>query len=241
MSIKQLLKDKTFIRRGMRKSSLAAIILTVLIMTALFASAAFADIPIGVKTGDWIEYTMVTTGNLENHDSQWAIMNVTSVQGPVIALNMTTLFNNGTYFHEPNIVLNLQTGALGDDFFIPANLTVGNSFYDRRLGNVTITSSQQKTYVGAQRTVLTGTVVTTSGMETTTFQWDKQTGIMVQAFSNYTDYGFTMATVANGTNLWQPQTPADSTPLYVAMSAIAIVLIAVAAVLVWSRKRKVKS
>ena len=71
--------------------------------------------------------------------------------------NMTTLFNNGTYLYEQHN-LNLQTGHLGDEFFIPANLSPGDSFYDARAGNVTILSSQEKTYVGAKRTVLTGTV-----------------------------------------------------------------------------------
>jgi hypothetical protein len=225
----------------MRKLSFLATLLAILIVTALFMAATFADVSIGVKKGDWIEYQVVTTGNLENHDSQWASMEVTDVQGPVLSLNVTTLFNNGTYFYEPNIVLNLQTGHLGDDFFIPANLTTGDAFYDVRLGNITLTNSQQKTYVGAQRTVLTGTVVTTNGTETTTFKWDKQTGIMVQAFSNYTDYNFTMATVANGTNIWQPQTPVNATPIYALITAIVIVVVAVAAILVWRKKVQVKS
>ena len=161
----------------MHKLSSLAIPLAMLIVTSLFTAAAYADVTVGVKIGDWITYTIVTTGNLENHDSQWATMNVTDLQGPIIILNVTTLFNNGTYFYEPDIVLNLQTGHLGDDFFIPANMSVGQAFYDARIGNVTITSSQQKTYVGAVRTVLTGTVVTTNGTEITTFEWDKQTGV----------------------------------------------------------------
>jgi hypothetical protein len=84
-------------------------------------------------------------------------------------------------------------------------------------------------------------VVTTNGTETTTFEWDKQTGILVQAFSNYTDYNFTMATVANGTNMWQPQAPVNLTPFYVLITAIVIVIAAVAAILVWRKKVKVKS
>ena len=163
------------------------------------------------------------------------------MQESVLNLNITTLFINGTYLYEPDIILNLQTGHLGDDFFIPANLSTGDVFYDFRLGNVTITSSQQKTCVGAQRTVLIGTVVTTNNTETTTFEWDKQTGILVQAFSNYTDYNFTMATVANGTNMWHPQPPVVSTPFYVLITGIVIVIVAVAVILVWRNKVKVKS
>ena len=217
----------------MHKLALLAVALTVLTITASLA-VAFADVSVGVKKGDWIEYQVVTTGNMENHDAQWAMTEVTDVQGPVLNLNMTTLFTNGTYLYE-NITLNLQTGHLGDDFFIPANLSAGDVFYDAHIGNVTITGSKQITCVGAKRTVDTGTV-TINKMETTTFEWDKQTGIMVEAYSNYTDYNFTMKTVANATNMWQPQTPVDSTPFYVLISTIVIVVVAIVAILVWRRK-----
>ena len=222
----------------MHKLALLAVALTVLTITASLA-VAFADVSVGVKKGDWIEYQVVTTGNMENHDAQWAMTEVTDVQGPVLNLNMTTLFTNGTYLYE-NITLNLQTGHLGDDFFIPANLSAGDVFYDARIGNVTITGSQQITCVGAKRTVDTGTVAINK-METTTFDWDKQTGILVEAYSNYSDYNFTMKTVANDTNMWQPQTPVDSTPFYVLISTIVIVVVAVAVILVWRKKVQVKS
>jgi hypothetical protein len=224
----------------MHKSALFAVALTVLVITSPLFAVAFADVSVGVKKGDWIDYQVAITGNLEDHDAQRARTEVTDVQGPVLYLNMTTLFTNGTYTYE-NITLNLQTGHLGDDFFIPANLSTGDVFYDVRIGNVTITSSQQKTCVGTQRTVLIGTVATTNNTETTTFEWDKQTGILVQAFSNYTDYNFTMATVANGTNMWQPQAPVDLTPFYVLVTTIIILVVVVAVILVWRKKVQVKS
>jgi hypothetical protein len=43
----------------MHKSSLLAIPLTILIVAALFTAVAFADVSIGVKKGDWIEYQVV--------------------------------------------------------------------------------------------------------------------------------------------------------------------------------------
>ena len=50
----------------MRKSSLLAIVLTVFIVTALLAVASAAissaNISIGVKKGDWIEYQVTVTG-----------------------------------------------------------------------------------------------------------------------------------------------------------------------------------
>jgi hypothetical protein len=218
---------------------MVAIFLAVLIIGGLLIAPALADIAIGVKKGDWIEYQTATTGNLPGHDSKWAMTEVMDVQGSVLNLNMTTLFNNGTYLYE-NITLNLQTGHLGDDFFIPANLSVGDAFYDEHVGNITITGSAQRTYAGAERTVLTATVVTNK-VESTTFWWDKQTGIMVQAFSNYPDYNFTMRTIANATNMWQPTpSPANSTMLYVLITVTAIVVIAVAAVILVRYNKKPK-
>ncbi len=210
-----------------------------MITAVSFTAVSSANVSVGVKKGDWIEYQVVTTGNLENHDAQWARMEVTDVQGPVLNLNMTTLFTNGTYLNE-KISLNLQTGHLGDDFFIPANLSTGEVFYDARVGNVTIQSSKMQMYVGVQRTVLIGTVAAANNGGMTTFEWDQQTGILVQAFTDYPDLNFTMSTIANNTNMWQLQTHVDSTVFYVVFIGIVIVIIVFTIILVWRKKILVK-
>lgn len=222
----------------MHKSALSAIVLTVLIVTMPVFSLAFADVSVGVKKGDWIDYNVAITGNFEDHDATWARTEVTDVQGPVLYLNMTTLFINGTYTYE-NITLNLQSGQLGDDFFIPANLSTGDVFYDARLGNITITGSEQKTYRGVERTVVTSTVYANKN-EATVFYWDKQTGIMVEAHSNYSDINFTMTTFANDTNMWRQQDHADSIAFYALLTTVVIVAVVSAAFLVWRKKVRVK-
>jgi hypothetical protein len=146
---------------------------------------------------------------------------------------MTTQFTNGTYLYE-NITLNLETGQLGDDFFIPANLSPGDVFYDAHAGNINITGSEQRTYAGAERTVLLGHT------EFTTFYWDKETGILVEAYSNYPSINFTMKTVTDHTNMWQPQASAPSALLVYAASAVAIAVAALAAVLYWRQKGRAK-
>ena len=111
---------------------------------AVSISIVFADVSVGVKQGDWIQYNVHVTGNPPgDHNIQWASMNVTDVQGTTITLDIQTLFNNGTLYPE-HITLNLATGILGDDFFIPKNLNVGDKFYDAYQGNITITSMQQQ-------------------------------------------------------------------------------------------------
>lgn len=209
----------------MQKINLAAIVLTTLITTTLFSAVVFADVSVGVKKGDWIEYKVALTGSIEGHNAQWARMDVVNVQGSVLSLNVTTQFVNGTYLLE-SLTLNLQTGQLGDGFFIPANLTVGDVFYDVYTGNVTISGSEQKTYAGAQRTRVSATELCLgTANETTAFSWDKQTGVLLEAYSNYPALNFTMATVIDKTNMWQPQAPADYTLIY---GVVAVIIIAVA-------------
>jgi hypothetical protein len=220
-----------------QKINLPAILLTTLIITTLFSAVAFAEVSVGVKKGDWIEYKVAMTGNIEGHNAQWARIDVDDVQGSVLSLNVTTQFVNGTYLSE-SVTLNLQTGQLGDGFFIPANLTVGDVFHDANAGNITITGTEQKTYAGAERTRISATELCLgTSNETTAFNWDKQTGVLVEAYSDYPDINFTMTTVVDKTNMWQPQAPADYTLIYEVVAVIAVAVV-VAAVLFWIRKPK---
>jgi len=214
----------------MRKIALAALLFVGLVA---FPTSAFYALSAGVKQGDWIEYQVAVTGDMPGHDAKWARIDVVNVQGPVLSLNMTTQFTNGTYLYE-NITLNLETGQLGDDFFIPANLSTGDVFYDAHVGNITITGSEQRTYAGAERTVLSGHT------NVTTFYWDKQTGILVEAYSNYSSINFTMKTVTDKTDMWQPQAPGLSASLVYAASAVAITVVVVAIVLYWRRRGRAK-
>ncbi len=221
----------------MHKSALLAILLTFLVM-AVSISTVFADVSVGVKQGDWIQYNVHVTGNPpEDHNIQWASMNVTNVQGTAITLDILTIFNNGTNYPE-HITLNLATGILGDDFFIPKNLNVGDQFYDAYQGNITITSQQTQEIAGAQRTVILGS------SNYTNYTWDKETGTLVAGLSVEPDYRMTTSTVA--TNIWAQDivSPQDiiglsPTVFYATMAAIVVVAAALAVICAyWIRQRK---
>jgi hypothetical protein len=128
---------------------------------------------------------------------------------------------DGTIYPE-HIMLNLATGVLGDDFFIPKNLNVGDQFYDSSQGNITITSMEQRTAAGAERTVVSAST------NFTTFYWDRETGILVAATSHEPDY--TMVTETSGTNIWQPQASGLDQFMFYAFVVAVIVVFAVAAV-----------
>ena len=223
----------------MHKSAMFAIILTVLTVTALIAVAS-ADTSVGVKKGDWIEYQVKVTGNPPpRYNVTWASINVTSVQGENLGLYILTRFTNGSLLIE-NVTVNLVTRP-GDSFVIPSNLNPGEAFYNQFLGgNVTISDVVQRTVLGAERTLVQGST------NVTTYYWDRQTGILVQAntvepVGSNTGFGiskgFTVFTKAIGTNMWQPQILGlDLNVFYALIVVVVVALVAVVAIFVW-RKR----
>jgi hypothetical protein len=225
----------------MRRFVLLAVVLTVLV-AAVPVATVLGDVSVGVKAGDWIQYNVLVTGNPPgDHNIQWASMNVTDVEGTAISLDIQTLFNNGTLYPE-HITLNLATGVLGDDFFIPTNLNVGDQFYDQYQGNITITSIEQRTVAGAQRTVVLGATNYTS------YAWDRATGTLVAATSNETEPPqYYMVTTTNATNIWQPDVQQPDilgfppTTFYAVLVAVIVVAAAVAiASAIWIRQRKTR-
>ena len=206
--------------------------LTISLLIVLVASAPIvvsAEISVGVKQGDWIEYQVTFTGTPpEGHAVTSARMDIVSVQGKNITLAVAAKQSDGSWRNE-TVQLNLEIGQLGDDFIIPANLNSGDTFFDKGHGNITISGVEERTYAGATRTIMSGTVSETAQQTTyqTTYYWDKATGVLVEGNSSYTD--FAMYTKTNRTNMWQAQTPGlDSTVFYALVIAVAAILIIIA-------------
>jgi len=200
----------------MRKYALLFIILLAL---AVFPALTSASGSVEIKKGEWIQYQVIVTGNPgPDYNITWANMNVTDVEGEKITVNVLTEFANGTVWSEPGIKLDLATGAIGDGFFVPTNLTVGDVYCSQYEGNITITSVGQLAIGDDQRTVLCGVANMTS------YKWDQQTGIMLAATSNYPTY--TMQTTTSSTNIWHSQTYGyDQTLFYAAVVALAVVVV----------------
>ena len=173
---------------------------------------------VGVKPGDWIEYNVTYTGNLtQGHDVTWARMTVTGVQGTNISVSIISRLADGSN-ETTDSVLNLQTGHLIDDFIIPANLNVGDTFRDENLGNVTINSVEQRTYVGAVRTVVSASA------GNNTYVWDQATGVSVEGTAEGTDYS--MHTIVSATNMWLPSQGLDFASLFLVGGVLLIIIVA---------------
>jgi hypothetical protein len=221
------LKKITVELKHMNKKLAVGFFSVFLILSAI--NIASAQLTVGVKKGDWIQYQVSFTGTPEpNHDIVAAKMEVLDVQGTAIYVNIVSTYSNGTQV-STNSTLNLQTGQLIDNFIIPANLTTGDKFYSSNVGNITIAGIEQRTYAGATRTAVNAT----SGG--TTYIWDQATGISVEGISVGSD--FTMHTLANATNIWQPQSPGLNMTIVYSLVIVAVIVIVAVVVLVARRKK----
>jgi hypothetical protein len=200
------------------------------ILVLYLSSTALAQPTVGVQAGQWIEYNVTYTGTpFEGHDISFARMTILDVSGSRINVSIMSQFANGTQL-TMNSTLDLSTGHLIDNFIIPANLNVGDTFYSQYLGNVTISQAQQQTYSGAARTVLSATV------GNNTYAWDQTTGVSVEGTA--IEPGYTMHTIVNDTNMWQPQKDALSgMAIWIAIIAVVAVVVVAVAVLLLRRKR----
>jgi hypothetical protein len=210
-----------------------AIVAIILVLATGLISTASADLAVGVRAGDWIEYNVTYTGNpAQGHNIVWARMEIVSVSGTAISVKMTSRFeDNSTTI--TNSTLNLQTGDLIDDFIIPANLTVGQTFVDKNLGNITIQTVEENTYAGATRTVVSASTATN------TYVWDQQTGVSVEGNAHEPTYS--LHTIVADTNMWNPAQPTTDalTPVVLAIT-ITIIVVATIGLVAYFKKKPSK-
>ena len=199
-----------------RKIASYIICLTIL-FGAIFSELALADVSVGVKEGDFIGYQVTYSGDVpQQHDVNWAKIEVISIQDKKIEIVITSRYSDEKE-ETVTATLNLETGQIGDCFIIPGNLDKGDIFLEQTEGTITISDVEEKTYADAKRTVVT------ASSSHTTFYWDRSTGFLVEATSQYTN--FTLTTKAEKTNIWQSQTFGLDPLLSIVLIVIAIVLV----------------
>jgi len=211
------------------RRTIAVEVLTLTLVACLGLSGAYGALYNGVKAGDWIEYSVTYTGEtMQGHDIDWARMDILDTQGPLIYVNITSRYPNGT-LEATKSTLDLQTGQLIDDFIIPANLTVGDTFLDQNYGNITITRQETQIYAGASRTVLFASI------GNNTYVWDQITGVSVEGTSATAQY--TIHSLAISTNMWQPEAGLNIL-IVVSLGILVVALIAIAIAVFLYRKNK---
>lgn len=139
----------------------------VLFFCSFFTLSALAGIEpsVGVKEGYWIEYEVSVTGvgiPPPTHDVRWMRIEVLPVQDTAFSINLTARCTNGTY-GSAIWDFNFTEGNVGGWIIIPANLGPGDTFFDLSIHtgvpvNVTIQCEEEKTVLGASRTLTYGRI-----------------------------------------------------------------------------------
>ena len=233
---------------------------TALILASIIFSVSILALPtlasdepsVGVKEGDWIEYDISVTGTgtpPPTHDVRWMRIEILPVQGTAFSVNLTSKYANGT-IGSAIWKFNFTEGNVGGWIIIPSNLSPGNTFYDSSIHNnkpvnVTIQRQEQKTVLGATRTV-------TYGNDSLRHkEWDKATGVFVgssEHLKNVTNKAgwyiedLTVTTQAIATNMWSPQILGlNQTTFYTLVAASTVLAAAIlSSVFFVARKRGIK-
>ena len=204
-----------------------SLLFSVIFLVGVFSSTiVLAQVSVGVKAGDWIEYATSYSEKINEVYPEWTRIDVTNVQGTKITANFTVESLDGRIGHQIGYY-DLETGVT-DLFFISAGLDVGDHFYHENFGNVPLTENKYVTYADAKRNVVF------SSFENFECHWDKNTGILLQMIESRDNITSTMLAIK--TSMWQPQIQPqifglDSTIFYVLIittfAIIAIVTVSI--------------
>ena len=180
-------------------SALLYVSLIVVVLTSSFGFVA-AEYSFVVKSGDYLIWKTTIQGR-PIRNVTGARMDILDVDNEffIAKVRISTYYINGTVIVS-NSLLNELRGSLGDDLIIPHNLNVGDQFYDQYVGNLTISGLGYLNFAGATRTVMFATIRNTS------YTWDRETGVLVNATSSYSRGTFksVINTQMTSTNIWQP-------------------------------------
>lgn len=232
-----------------------------LALLAILAVAVFAptlihakDYTVGVKAGDWVKYGQITitwTGNgtepsyiTDAKKLDWVRIDVLSVAGTTASLNVTAHYNNGTQTFQSSDANVQSGGSMGMAYLVASNLTAGDPLTPQT-PETTINQTVTRLYAGANRNV---NIIDSKSsyigyLSEYKIYWDQNTGIMVEHYTNQTDYTnpsvyFELSIKATETNLWSGNALdlIQNNLIYIiAGTAAIIVVVAVAIVL---RRRK---
>ncbi len=201
----------------MRRRFVLLILCLVGLFGMLFLAVVSAEISVGVKEGDWIEYKITFSGAIpEEHNVEWARFRVLAVEGKTVEVNITSRFTTGI-LDTITSTLNLETGKIGDAFIIPANLNSGDTFLEQYEGTIKISGVEEKTYAGAKRSVVYATTFHTK------YYWDRSKGVLVEGISTYSDFALT--TKVEKTNMWQPEIFGLDHIVFIVIIAIVIAIV----------------
>ena len=204
--------------------------LFIVLLFSFLIVSVFAQVSVGLKEGDWVEYTAIYTGDAPETYANSARIEVQAVQGTLITVEIITKLQNGI---ESSITdtFDLEIGA-PDLLVIPANLSAGAEIHHEHYGTFTLEGVEDYSLKGETRELVYANVMQTE------FSWDRVTGIMIESVE--TKETLTQTFRAVDTNMFQTHAlDIEPTVLYGIIIAIVIILVVVI-ILVSRRKNRSK-
>ena len=199
------------------KRTIVFLLICGIIFISIIPKALSTEISLGVEKGNWIEYDVTYSGTPPETHLTWIKIRILDIGGTQVEIEVTMQDSDGTQESIP-VLLDFETGELGDAFIIPANLDVGETFYHISVGNITIDGSEERIYAGAKRETIYTTI------SQATFYWDKTTGFLLEGISTETNYTFKLNAVK--TNMWAtPFFGLDPFFLYLLIIASIVIII----------------
>lgn len=247
-------------RTQVTKPSLATVLVLILAVTSLMTVVSTAEaytldetattvltvnpinsnVTVGVKAGNWMEYTATYVGVADPPEEypNWFRFHITDVQETTITATMTYEMINGTTTTSSH-TSDLKTGVM-NLLVVPAGLTYADVFYHEKYGNITIIDTETGTYAGQTRTAAYAI------FDNKKVYWDQYTGISLQSEQQVlNDDNQTVAqkVTLSATNLWQdPNAPnnseTDQIVFYAKVVAVIVVVAIIFFLLLRLRKRQ---
>jgi hypothetical protein len=208
--------------------------LIALFLASMFAAVA-ADYSLVVKGGDYVEWKTTIVGR-PIRNVTGARMDILNVEDELIFVRVSIFSTNGSV-NVAEYTYNELRGSMGDDLIVPRNLNIGDQFFDKYVGNITISGIGHMSFGSAKRTVMFAT------MRNTTFTWDRETGVLVNATSSYARPSgkSVINTQMIGTNIWQPDIIGlEPTVFYEIVAGVIFAVALVVAMLVVRRIKRAR-
>jgi hypothetical protein len=220
-----------------------AIMLLLSSVSPLCILVAYPEVQVGVKSGDWMRYDIVTE---ERNWTGWQRFDLYEVEANLIKFNASTYSDSFGYINTTGQynMSEMETNmAYPNDVLktivIPANMRTGDILLYYDMGSIPIAGETSATYLGATRSVIYATYTATNESSSEAsridYKWDVITGVILEYTALYPDGKTTTGKIAD-TDLWSSQQGID---IYVLVTIVIVVAaIVLAVVLFVLRKRK---
>ena len=186
------------------------------------------NVNVGVKQGDWMEYSVSYDGNPSDDRTNWFRVEIEKVEETNITAHFEFERINGEKYSFSE-TYDLKVG-FHDTIIISSGLDLDDQFYHDQFGSINLEYIEDYGYADEERTVVA------ANFSNTTTHWDKTTGILTQLDWKQTP-DLTVHWLIEKTSLWGQ--PGIDMILIVGLGfAIVIVLLIV---LLFFRRKKKKS